>query len=128
MDSIRVHLGQMPPMLRAMINDLLAAEPDIAIVGNSYGGDDSLLDADADRADVLIAQEAAVSTGCMGVVVAGTPCAILTISESGHTGTGVKLVRDPVSLTGSGTALAGAVREIVARHSCRHGGSAAAGR
>ena len=57
MNQIRVHLGPMPRMLRSVINDLLASEPDVAIVGNSQDGRPSFVAASAERADVLVTSQ-----------------------------------------------------------------------
>ncbi|MFL6728635.1 MAG: hypothetical protein ACJ8D6_08835 [Sphingomicrobium sp.] len=117
MNPIRIHLGQMPPMLRAMINDLLAAEADMAITGNSYEGDDSLLAASAESADMLIAQErTSLGATSLSAVITENPSAILAISPSGNGGTSVNLVRRPITLDGAGGgALAHTVREILGR-------------
>ncbi len=118
MDSIRIHLGPMPPMLREMIDGLLTGESDMTVVGNSYGTEESLLAASSAGADVLIAQESSLNSGCVGAVLTGNPSAILTISAGGDGGTSVKLIRDSVSLTGTGSSpLADTVREILTRHS-----------
>ena len=117
MGPIRIHLGQMPPMLRAMINDLLTAEPDMAVVGNSYAGDDSLLAASSESAELLIAQEqTSLGETCLSAVITDSPAAILAISTSGNSGTSVNLVRRPISLEGTGAlALPDTVRAILGR-------------
>jgi hypothetical protein len=117
MSPIRIHLGQMPPMLRTMISDLLQAEPDMAIVGNSAADDNSLLDASSGKADMLILQEqTSLGDTCLSAIVTDNPAAILAISCSGDSGTSVNLVRRPISLdTAGGSALPDTVREILGR-------------
>lgn len=119
MNSIRVHLGPMPRMLRAMVNDLLSAEPDMTIVGNSYGAQDSLPAASAEGADILIAQEQASHSGtCTAAVLFGAPAAILAVAADGRHGTGVNLVRQPISLNGGGLSLPDAVRKLLGQSTC----------
>jgi|KBSSwiStaDraftv2_1062776.scaffolds.fasta_scaffold156577_3 chemotaxis response regulator CheB len=115
MCPIRIHLGQMPPMLRTMINDLLEAEPDMAVVGNSYAGDDALLAASTAKADMLISQEqTSLGDNCLSAIITENPAAILAISSSGEGGTSVNLIRRPISLdTGGGSGLADTVRDIL---------------
>jgi hypothetical protein len=117
MDPIRVHLGEMPQMLRAMIKDLLADENDIAIVGNSYAGEDSILMANADQADMLIAQEpASANQYCLSAVIDSVPSTILAISSSGSGGTAINLMRRQILLDGSETpGLANAIRDAAGR-------------
>lgn len=123
MNSIRVHLGPMPRMLRAMISDLLSAEPDMTVVGNSYGAQDSLPAASADDADILIAQERTSHPGtCTAAVLCGAPAAILAVAADGRHGTGVNLVRQAISLDGGGLSLPDAVRTLL-RQPILHDGS-----
>lgn len=116
MSAIRIHLGPMPRMLRAMINDLLNVEPDMTVVGNSFSDETSLSEASAEHADILIAQaSAAVPATCTAAVLSGSPTAILAVEADGNNGTGVKLVRRPISLSGGGSSLAEAVRSLLAQ-------------
>jgi chemotaxis response regulator CheB len=117
MNSIRIHLGPLPPMLRTMINDLLEEEPDMTVVGNSYAGEDSLVAASADKADMVISQEqTSLSDTCLSAIITQNPAAILAISPNGNGGTSVNFVHKTVSLDGAGTsALANTVREILGR-------------
>lgn len=118
MNSIRIHLGPLPPMLRTMINDLLEEEPDMTVVGNSYAGEDSLVAASADKADMLISQEqTSLGDSCLSAIVTQNPSAILAISPHGNGGTCINLVHRTISLDRAGTsALANTVREILGRH------------
>lgn len=117
MRPIRIHLGQMPPMLRTMINDLLATEYDMAIVGNSFAGDDALVAASTQGADMLIAQEpTSLGDTCLSAVITENPAAILAISANGNSGTSVSLIRRPISLEGAdASGLADTVRAILGR-------------
>lgn len=107
----------MPRMLRAMISDLLSAEPDMTIVGNSYGEEDGLPAAGAELADILIAQEEASHPGTAAVLF-GAPAAILALAPDGRHGTGVNFVRQPISLNGSGLSLPDAVRKLLGQPTC----------
>jgi hypothetical protein len=119
MNSIRIHLGPMPRLLRTVINDLLSAEPDMTIVGNTYGIQDGLPAASAEGADILIAQERASDSGaCTAAVLSGVPAAILAVAADGCRGTGVNLVRQPISLNGGGMSLPDAVRDLLGQPMC----------
>ena len=102
-------------MLRTMINYLLEAEPDMAVVGNSYAGEDSLLAASTEMADMLISQEeTSLGDTCLSAIITNNPSAILAISTNGSGGTSVNLVRRPISLDkAAGSALADTVRDIL---------------
>jgi hypothetical protein len=116
MNLIRVHLGPMPRMLRDMINDLLSAEPDITIVGNSYDAQDGLPTASAQGANIMIAQERASQPGsCTAAVLSGAPGAILSVAADGRSGTSVSLIRQPICLNGGGLSLPDAVRNLIER-------------
>jgi hypothetical protein len=116
MSLIRVHVGPMPRMLRAMINDLLKAEPDMAIVGNSFADEDSLCEASAQSADVLIARDTASEPGtCTAAMLSGSPSAILAVAVDGHDGTCVNLVRRAINLNAEGSSLPDAIRELLSR-------------
>lgn len=114
MQMIRLHLGPLPPMLRAMITDLLGPESDMMIVGNSDASEDSLLAANAERADILITQDSSVDQSCLTAVIESTPATILAIASNGDTGTSVNLVRSAVSLASPEmSSLADTVRQVV---------------
>jgi hypothetical protein len=91
----------------------------MTIVGNSYGAEDSLPAAGADRADILIAQERASHDGtCTAAVLSGAPAAILAVAADGRHGTGVNLVRQQISLNGGGLSLPDAVRNLLGQPTC----------
>ena len=110
---IRVHVGNMPRMLRAIINDLLMAEPDIVVVGNSPHNDDSFQAARAEEADLLIAHEPSPTEDtCLFAFINSAPGNILAISKSGTFGTA--LTRRTISLNESKSqGLAHAIREVM---------------
>jgi hypothetical protein len=119
MNTIRVYLGPMPRMLRSMISDLLSAEPDITVVGNSHREGGSLLAASTQRADILIAQEGAPGPcACAAAVLSGAPRVILAVAADGHHGTSVNLTRQSISLNGGGLSLPDAVRNLLAQSTC----------
>lgn len=96
-----------------MITDLLAAESDMVIVGNSEATDDSLLTAMAERADMLITQDSSVADSCLTAVLDSNPAAILAISSNGNAGTSVNFVRSAVSLAkGESSSLANTIRQV----------------
>jgi hypothetical protein len=106
----------MPRMLRDMINDLLSAEPDMTIVGNSYDAQDGLPSASAQGADILISQERTAQPGsCTAAVLSGAPAAILSVATDGRSGTSINLVRQPICLNGGGLSLPDAVRNLLER-------------
>jgi DNA-binding NarL/FixJ family response regulator len=100
MHPIRVHLGKMPRMLRAMIQNLLTSEPDFAVVPETRNGEDSLPTAHAERADVLI-------------VSSDAPAAILAVDADGQHGRGVSLIHAPINNGTDGSTLADAVRRLL---------------
>ena len=114
MNPIRIHLGPMPQMLRAIIGDLLGGETDLLVVGRSEQGQDMLRMATEEEADVLITHDRARKDNlCLNRISAAAPLAILAISDDGQTANAVGLSRWPVALNGGGASgLAEAVREI----------------
>ena len=118
MNPIRVHLGPMPRMLRSMISDLLASEPDMTVVGNSFDAQESLHEASAQSADILIEQERAANhRTCTAAVLSGAPAAILAVATDGHDGMAVNFVRQPISLNCEGS-LPNAVRQLLGGSAC----------
>jgi hypothetical protein len=112
---IRIQLGQMPPMLSRIVDDLLLREPDMVVVGRSPGGD-PLREARDNRADMLITQDEFEGGGtCLDAILAAPPLSILAISRDGLTGAGISLSRRPVNLGAEGgTTLAEAIRGLAA--------------
>lgn len=117
MSPIRIHLGPMPEMLRAIITDLLRSEADIEIVGRSNDGRGALGEARDDRADVLITEDKAQSPpNCLDAILSPPPLAVLAVSADGRNAAAVSLVRQSIPLeSGPGPALAAAVRELAGR-------------
>lgn len=115
MDTVRIHLAHMSPLLRQMISDLLAAEKDIEIVGSAEGIENSLLTARAQGANMIITQdEAPVYDQCLGAVTQNVPLTILAIAPGGSAGTSINLVRRNLRFDGGGAkALAQAVRQAM---------------
>lgn len=113
-NSIRIHLGPMPKMLRTIVGDLLDCEKDLLVVGQSERGQDTLQMVQDERADVLITQDRARNDNlCLDRILTAAPLAILAISDDGRTADAVGLVRRPVILNGGDrSGLAEAIREI----------------
>lgn len=98
-------------MLLAMVEDMLAAEPDLIVVGRSAAGEDSLSTARHQRADVLLAHEGGDPGACLAALLAEPPLSILSIGRDGKTAAAVSLARQPVPLEGNGSApFAAAIR------------------
>lgn len=115
MTSIRVLIGPMPQMLRAIIEELLSHEPDLAIVGSSTDPSLALRDAREVRADILITQSAELGQEtCLEAVAAGPPFSILAIDRSGQEAAVTKVVRRPIGLSESNSGIAAAIRHIAA--------------
>jgi DNA-binding NarL/FixJ family response regulator len=113
MSHIRVHLGEMPRMLREMITNLLSSEPDMTVVGHTSKTGESLSTAHAERADIVITQEhASPEESCTAAVLSGAPAAILAVAADGQDGTGVSLIRRSISISAEGSTIADAVRQL----------------
>jgi pyruvate/2-oxoglutarate dehydrogenase complex dihydrolipoamide dehydrogenase (E3) component len=106
----------MPEMLRSIVDGLLAQEADLVVVGRSAAGDDALLQARAEQAEMLIIAEGEHSgSKCLGAILSGPPLSILAIARNGRDGTAVSLAARQVDLDRSGRALSEAVRCAVAK-------------
>jgi DNA-binding NarL/FixJ family response regulator len=115
-EPIRVYLGPMPEMLRAIIFDLLSSEADLTIVGNSAAPDECLRAAREERAAVIIVQDTANKRStCLDLVLADPPVGVLAVSTDGQSAAEVSLVRRPITLdSGSPSILADAIRRMAA--------------
>lgn len=114
MRPIRVHLGTMPRMLRAMVSDLLTSEPDMTVVGSTTNDAESLRQAHAERADIIIEQEQeSLEDTCTAAVLSGAPAAILAVGVDGQRGLGVSMVRRSVNIGTDGSTLADVVRALL---------------
>lgn len=114
MSPIRIHLGSMPEMLRAIITDLLHQDPDIVVVGRSGQGEDELECACEEWADVLITQvRRHDGNAFLDALLSAPPICIFAISDDGMTADAVNLVRKPIALNDRlPSAFANAVRQI----------------
>ena len=103
----------MPPMLRAAINDLLAPETDVAIIGNSYDGEQSFAAASAERADILVTTQASYeSDAFLAAFVEGQPRTVLLLRPERKTCVAMTLTSREFPLDGkSMTELVKAVRD-----------------
>ncbi len=114
MSPIRIHLGQMPSLLRAMINDLLSEDADFVVVGCSARGDDPLAADNEQHADVVITNEGSDSgSTCLDAIIRQSPLSIFAISADGKGATAVNIVRSSIALDAveRGT-LADAIRRV----------------
>lgn len=108
---IRVLIGPMPGMLRAIVDDLLANEPDLIVVGCSDDPESALVSAREARADMLITQSfESGQRSCLEAILTGPPLSIFAIEESGHDAAVTKLDRRPIDLSSNAGALAAAIR------------------
>jgi len=91
---VRIHLSRMPPLLKRMITDLLSPEHDMEIVGSGDGGEESLVAARVEGANMIITQDHGNgSDACLRAIVEGAPLTILKIERSGSIGTSINFVR-----------------------------------
>lgn len=113
MNPIRIQLGQMPPMLTRIVDDLLASEADMVVVGRSSGAEDSLRQARENEADMLVTQDGQGGGTCIDAILAGPGFSILAIGRDGRNGSAISLIRRPVELEAAGSAsLADAIRRV----------------
>lgn len=99
-------------MLTRIVDDLLAAEADILVVGRSSGTGDPLRQARDNEADMLVTQDGQGGDTCVDAILAGRPLRILAIDRDGRNGSTISLARRPVSLDNAGKAgLADAIRQ-----------------
>lgn len=114
MNPLRIHLGQMPHLLRAIINDLISKEPDLIVVGSSGLGDDPLRRAAEQQADMVITKQGIDSgSACLDVIVAQSPLSIFAISADGTDATAITMVRSSIALdTVERGNLADAIRRV----------------
>lgn len=100
----------MPPLLSRIIEDLLAAEADMLVVGRSANGDDPLRRAREDRADMLITQDGENGGTCLDEILQTPALSILAIDRDGRNGSTISLARRSVELGSSGGGLAQVIR------------------
>lgn len=114
---IRIHLGPMPPMLRAIVDDLLARESDLLVTGSSRVGEDPLIRAREERADMLITQDGGGGGAtCLEAILSGPPLSVLAIAPDGREAAAVSLVRQPIDIEGeTDAAFADAIRRVAWR-------------
>ena len=116
MDTVRIHLADMSPLLSQMITDLLAAERDIEIVGCGVGAEGSLVAARAERANMIITQaQVPVQEPCLGAIVDDLPLTILAITASGSATTSINFSRRTLQLGEGAATLADVVRKAAER-------------
>ena len=85
MDPVRVHLGPMPPLWRAMIEELIGGEEDIVVVGSSDPGTPALVAARIGKAEILLPGEPGASSDrSLSAVVNSEPLVILSVKEGGE--------------------------------------------
>lgn len=84
-------------MLRAIIEDLLAPEADLVVVGSTGVGEDPLIRAREEQADMLITSEPATGASpCLQAMLAGPPLSIMTIARDGREASAVHLSTQPI--------------------------------
>lgn len=115
MQSVRIHLARMPPLLRRMITDLLAPEEGMEIVGSAEDGDEALVAARSEGANLIITQDhPRDGDACLGAIIDGHPLTVLSIERTGTAGTSISFVRRRHSLqAGDGRSLAEVVRSAL---------------
>jgi hypothetical protein len=100
----------MPPLLSRIIEDLLAAEADMLVVGRSSNGEDSLRQAREDEADMLITQDGENSDTCLDSILRAPALSVLAIDRDGRGGAAISLARRAVELDSNGGGLAEVIR------------------
>lgn len=103
-------------MLTRIVDDLLASELDIVVVGRSSGGEDPLRQARANEADMLITQDGQGGDTCVDAILAGRPLSIFAIDRDGRNGSAISLARRPVALDHGKADLADAIRRAAVDH------------
>ena len=103
-------------MLSRIIEDLLAAEADMLVVGHSSGGDDPLRRAREDEADMLITQDGEGGDTCLDTILRTPALSILAIDRDGRNGSAISLMRREVELDASGT---GGLADVIRRAAVR---------
>lgn len=104
-------------MLRAIVDDLLARESDLLVTGSSRTGEDPLVRAREERADMLITQDGGESGAtCLEAILSGPPLSVLAIALDGREAAAVSLVRQPIDIEGdTNSAFADAIRRVAWR-------------
>lgn len=101
-------------MLRAIVDDLLARESDLLVTGSSRAGEDPLVRAREERADMLITEDGGKSGAtCLEAILSGPPLSVLAIAADGREAAAVSLVRQPIDIEGeTDAAFADAIRRV----------------
>ena len=71
MNPIRIQLGKMPAMLARIVDDLVASESDMVVVGHASGTENPLHLARENGADMLITQDGQGGSPCLDVIPRG---------------------------------------------------------
>jgi DNA-binding NarL/FixJ family response regulator len=113
MGPIRVHIGSMPPMLRSIITDLLAAERDVEIVGTGHRESLSVAAVRTEGANILITTESSKGTDpSLAAIIDAQPLTVLVLRPERESCVAVTLTRRELPLDGKNmTDLAEALRE-----------------
>ena len=107
----------MPTLLRGIIDDLLAQENDLVVVGSSGAGDDPLLRARDHGADMLITADGnGAGATCLEAILCGPPLSIFAIAPDGMDATAITLVRQTIAFDADEkSAFADAIRRVAGR-------------
>jgi hypothetical protein len=112
-NPIRIQLGKMPAMLARIIDDLVASESDMVVVGHASGTENPLHLARENGADMLITQDGQGGSPCLDVILAARALSIFAIGRDGRNGSAVSLIRRSVELDAAENAgLAEAIRRV----------------
>ena len=105
-------------MLRAIVDDLLAQEPDFVVVGSTQGDEDPLLRARENQADMPITEDGS-ETGatCLHAIMCGPPISIFAIAADGRDASAISLVRKEITFDPAKQAtFADAIRRVAGEH------------
>ncbi len=99
-------------MLGRIIEDLLAGEGDMVVVGRSSREDDPLRSARDAEADMLITQDGEGGDTCLDAILSAPTLNVLAIDRDGRNGSSISFARKAVALEGEGT---GGLPDVIRR-------------
>ncbi len=107
---IRIQLVAMDKTLSDMITDLLAPEPDMAVVGCSGSVAQAMTPMRAEAPDVLLLQDGRAGDGLVAAALSSKPPAVLCIAANGREGWTLRFAAERQPIEAAEGGLAAAVR------------------
>jgi DNA-binding NarL/FixJ family response regulator len=99
-------------MLCTIIDDLLARETDIVVVGRSSEREDALARAREEQADVVNTEDTNQGGTCLHSILSGPPLSIFALAPDGLCAAAIDLSRRQIRLDGEAATLADAIRQL----------------